>query len=161
MILLPLLIAVHAHAVPASPDAAADKRDSHALTELAQVTIEQRVIIRVPVVRRPPPPPGMEERAGAPPRVRWEEHGGPRCVAVRALRAAMVTSDRGVDLIMQDGKRMRARLGRECRPADLYSGFYIQPRSDGMLCADRDALLARSGANCPVDTFRRLSAERP
>lgn len=129
--------------------------------EIAQMTIEQRVIIRIPMHRaRPGPPyerPAADDRP--PPPVRWMEHDGPRCVKIRRLAGAMITSPRGVDLVLRGGDRLRARLGRGCRPADLYSGFYIQPSEDGALCAGRDRVLARSGAECEITELFRLSPD--
>jgi hypothetical protein len=113
--------------------------------QLAQLTIEQRVIIRVPMMRRAPPPP-----PSAPPVVEWDEHKGPKCIPISRLRAAAVTSERGVDLLLKGRERMRALLSRECNPASLYSGFYIEPNEDGQLCAGRDKVLARSGADCAI-----------
>ena len=132
--------------------------------EWTQLTIEQRIIIRVPMVR--PGRNGERVRRGfafddETNDIEWEEHKGPKCVPIRALAAASITTKRGVDLFMKDHSRMRARLGRECRPADLYSGFYIQPTTDGTLCAGRDQLLARNGTSCDIDSFRRLVPERP
>ena len=134
--------------------------------DLAQVTIEQRIIIRVPMAR----PSGQgPERGGRPDRqmrggpepLEWEEHKGPKCLPMRAVRAAAITSSRGVDLILRDSSRVRAHLSRECRAEDLWSGFYLQPTADGALCADRDSVLARGGASCEIERFRRLVAEKP
>ncbi|MBB3925083.1 hypothetical protein GGR43_000784 [Sphingobium jiangsuense] len=138
--------------------------------ELAQMTIEQRVIIRVPMVRPGLPPPDMQRPrrrgdplppAPAPPQaMKWEERKGPKCVQLAQLRAAAITSSRGVDLMLRDASRLRAHLSRECRPEALYSGFYIQPDDDGSLCAGRDRLLARSGANCTITEFKRLVPDK-
>ena len=120
--------------------------------QLAQLTIEQRVIIRVPMMRPPPPPPPS---AVAP--IEWEEHKGPKCIPLRRVRSAAITSPRGVDLMLRPGpERMRALLERECSPASLYSGFYIEPNPDGQLCAGRDKVLARSGADCLIRKLVRL-----
>ncbi len=129
--------------------------------ELAQMTIEQRVIIRVPMMRRGVPPvaetdPRYRGEVPPPPAVEWEERKGPKCISISRLRAAALTSSRGVDLMLNDRSRMRALLGRECRSADLYSGFYIQPNEDGALCAGRDRVLARSGADCEIIGLKRL-----
>ena len=133
-----------------------------ARTRLAQVAIEQRVIIRVPMMRRPlPPPPGHTDdervmaKRRAPP-VEWVEHSGPKCIKVAELRAAAITSSRGIDLVLENNDRLRALLDRECGTEDLYSGFYIQPSEDGALCAGRDRVLARSGADCGISGLKRL-----
>lgn len=119
-------------------------------SQWAQMTIEQRVIIRVPMLRRPPP-----QRAD----IEWEEHKGPKCIDLKRLRFAAVTSDRGVDFMLAGRQRMRALLGRECSPADLHSGLYVQPNDDGALCAGRDRVLSRSGADCPIRKLVRLVPE--
>lgn len=119
-------------------------------SQWAQMTIEQRVIIRVPMVQRPPP-----QRAD----IEWEEHKGPKCIDLKRLRFAAVTSPRGVDLMLVGRERMRALLGRECGPADLHSGLYVQPNADGALCAGRDRVLSRSGADCPIRKLVRLVPE--
>ncbi|MPT49318.1 MAG: hypothetical protein E2598_13030 [Sphingobium sp.] len=129
-------------------------------TRLAQRVIEQRVIIRVPMMR-----PGravQEERAeeDAPRKVEWEERKGPRCIQLSQLRAATLTTSNGVDMMLRDGTRLRAHFSRECRPEDLYSGFYIRPDKDGSFCGGRDRLLARGGASCLITDFRRLVPQR-
>lgn len=121
---------------------------------LAQLTIEQRVIIRVPLDRVPsvapvPPPPTPD----------WKEKKGPRCIAVRSIRSARIARN-GIDLILADSERFRARLERSCRPMDFYSGFYIEPSRDGLLCVERDTIRARSGMDCEIDGFKRLVADR-
>lgn len=133
-----------------APPAVAAPAASPAGTQWAQATIEQRIIIRVPMrrLRAPPPPDDV-----------WEEHKGPKCISLGRVRAAAVTSSRGVDLMLAGRERMRALLGRECGAADLYSGLYIQPNEDGQLCAGRDRVLARSGADCPIKKLVRLVPE--
>lgn len=131
---------------------------------LAQMTIEQRIIIRVPMAHRAMPALDREQHADreerpAPPLEQWVEHRGPKCVKIKQVKAAAVTSPRGVDLMLRGKERVRARLGRGCRAIDLYSGFYIQPNEDGALCAGRDSLLARSGADCRITDILRLVPE--
>lgn len=120
----------------------------------AQLTIEQRVIMRVPMARRPRAP------AGKPPEQEeaWREKKGPRCIALRSIRTATIVVADGVDLILADRHRYRARLERGCRSAGFYSGFYIEPDDDGSLCSGRDMLQARSGMSCQIDSIRRLVA---
>lgn len=110
---------------------------------IAQVTIHERVILRLP--RMSPPKP-----------VEWKEHKGPKCIAAATLAGAMLAPKGAVDLVLAGGKRLRAKLDGDCEALDFYSGFYIRPAGDGMVCADRDAIRTRSGASCPIDTFRLL-----
>lgn len=151
---------------PSSSSEAGDSGILPAGVQLAQMTIEQRVIIRVPMVHRAvPPPPAPSPRAELDDRRRvggvdWVERDGPKCIKIGRVVGAAVTSDNGVDLMLRDKNRIRARFGRGCRADDLYSGFYIQPHDDGALCAGRDRILARSGADCEIVKLKRLVPER-
>ncbi|MBB4153706.1 hypothetical protein GGQ80_001612 [Sphingomonas jinjuensis] len=113
----------------------------------AQLTIRQRIIVRVPVSRAPPPKP-----------IRWKEKKGPKCVAIGSMAGALVSEKSAVDLVMTGGKRIRAKLDDDCRPLDFYSGFYLKPSADGMACAGRDSIRVRSGASCGIDGFKNLVA---
>jgi len=116
----------------------------------AQITIRERVIIRVPT--RAPEPPAKP--------VKWKEKKGPRCIMLSTLAGAAVTKPDSVDLIMRGGTRLRARLDRSCPALDFYSGFYIKPTRDGRICADRDTIHARSGGQCEINTFKTLVPDR-
>lgn len=136
----------------AAPAAAVPGQDWSGPVEFAQMTIRERIIVRVP--RMPVAPP----RTAAPP-VTWKEKGGPKCIAVGSLAGALVTQPDAVDLVLIGGQRLRAKLDGDCRPLDFYSGFYLKPSADGKVCADRDAIRARSGATCPISKFRSLKPE--
>lgn len=118
----------------------------------AQLSIQQRVIIRVPMVKKGRAPARIAPEA----RNAWEEKKGPRCVALRSIRGASIVVENGVDLILADDHRYRARLERGCDSTGFYSGFYVEPDADGSLCSGRDELQARSGLSCAIDSFRRL-----
>lgn len=118
--------------------------------ELAQLTIEQRVIIRVPLARP------SNRQPAPPPAVKLKEKKGPQCLAIRSIRAAGVSARSGIDLILSNGDRYRARLEKGCRAVDFWSGFYIEPTKDGSLCAERDPIQARGGTECEITAFRHL-----
>ena len=109
---------------------------------LAQLSIRQQVIIRVPA--RPPTRDPT----------RWKERNGPKCIPAAALAGALISSQ-GVDLLLRGGRRVRAKLSR-CPPLDYYSGFYVRPGVDGRICEDRDSIRVRSGGACEIDRFRSL-----
>lgn len=115
-----------------------------------RATFSQRVIIRVP--KMAPPPRGTKP----PSEQKWEERRAPRCIATARIAAAAVRDRRNIDLLTNNGERMRARLDRRCPTLDFYSGFYIRQTADGQICADRDSIRTRSGATCEIDAFRRL-----
>ena len=72
----------------------------------AQMTIERRVIIRVPMARKGKAPPRADPHA----RDDWDEKKGPRCIALRSIRSASIIVREGVDLLLADQHRYRARL---------------------------------------------------
>ncbi len=113
---------------------------------LAQLTVRQQVIIRVPA--RPIPVRPMK----------WREKGGPKCIPAAALGGAQISRE-GVDLLLKGGARVRAKLQR-CPPLDYYSGFYIRPGRDGRICQDRDTIRVRSGGSCEIDVFKSLVPAR-
>lgn len=153
--LLPLLLL--ALAVPAPT--AADGQRSRAAVQVGQVTIRERVIIRVPRMAQSATMPAGALPA-APKPITYKEKKGPKCIAAASMAGAMITSPKLVDLVLKGGKRVRARLDGECRPLDFYSGFYLRPAADGQICADRDSIRVRSGASCDIDEFRTLIAAR-
>lgn len=113
--------------------------------ELTQLTIHERIVIRVPMTAVPPPRP-----------IKWKEMKGPKCIVAATMAGAIVSAPDQVDLVMLGGQRIRAKLESDCRPLDFYSGFYVRPAADGMICAERDPIRVRSGASCPIDQFRTL-----
>ena len=140
---LPLtLLALAAPALGAWPDP----------IELAQLTVRQRIVVRVP--RMEPP------RAPMLPPIEWKEKKGPKCVPAQSMAGALISVGKQVDLVLVGGKRVRAKLDGDCTPLDFYSGFYVRPSKDGMICADRDAIRVRSGASCQIDEFKLLQAAK-
>ena len=141
-----------------APAAAIDRDADRGGVEYAQVTIHERIIIRVPRVA-----PAQVSRlapAAPPPATEWKEKKGPKCIAPADVGGAVFRRSEQVDLVMIGGRRLRAKLAGDCGPMDFYSGVYIRPGSDGRICADRDAIRTRSGATCPIDDFRTLVAKR-
>lgn len=93
------------------------------------------------------------------PALKWEEKKAAKCQPLRSIAAALGTGERHLDLLMRDGTRMRAKFPKSCRGQDFYAGFYVSPTEDGMICANRDVLKARSGMACRIDRFRRLQLD--
>jgi len=139
----------------AAPAAAGGEDAS--VVELTQLTIRQRVIIRVPRVGPPPLPVGRTPIA---PPTAYTESKGPKCVASGTMAGAAIHADGEVDLVLQGGTRVRAQLDGDCAPLDFYSGFYLKGSPDGLVCAGRDAIRVRSGASCPIKRFRALKPKR-
>ena len=126
-------------------------------SELAQLTIHERLIIRIPHVA-PPRGPAALRATPLPPT--WHEKKGPHCVEMKTLTGAAIGGEGEVDLIVQGTRRLRAKLDDECPAMNFYSGFYLKPTKDGKICAGRDMLRSRSGARCGIDRFRKLVPAR-
>jgi len=124
--------------------------DDFADMQFAQVTIHQRVVIRVTSA------PASAARVMALQPIRWKEKKGPKCVAASTLASAAISSGGDVDLIVTDGRRLRAKLDDDCPSLNFYSGFYLKQAKDGKVCAGRDMLRTRSGGHCEISRFRTL-----
>lgn len=118
---------------------------------MLQVTVHQRVIIRIPRGE-----PRVPASAGA---VSWRESSGPRCISARQIAGAIPTSET-VDLVMRDNRRFRARLAARCGGLDYYRGLYVNAQSDGMICAERDVIRSRMGGECAIARFQQLQPVR-
>lgn len=126
-------------------------------TLYAQVVIHQRVVIRIPRVG-PPPTAATLRTADEVSVDRWKEKHAPACIPAATLTGAAIDREGEVDLTTRAGKRLRAKLNEDCPTLDFYSGVYVKPGGDGMVCAKRDVIRSRSGAKCAITGFRTLVA---
>jgi hypothetical protein len=106
-------------------------------------TIEERLIIRVPVTPRP--------RI----RIRWEEEKGPKCLPAVGIARAFLSGPDSVDFLMRNRQFFRARLDSDCDGLDFYGQLYLLP-NDGRICARRDSIRSRVGGSCRIEKFRTL-----
>ncbi len=120
--------------------------------QVAQLTVHQRIIIRIPRM------PFTRAPVEASQPLRWVEKKGPKCVAMEDLVGAAISAPDSIDLMIDDGSRIRARLDDDCPPLDYYSSYYLKPTPDGMVCRNRDAIRSRSGGSCQIEEFKRLEA---
>jgi hypothetical protein len=132
----------------ASPPHAVARGAAASQTQLAQLVIERRVVIRVTP---------HEERAQIRPNLRdWREKAAPRCLYVNNVAGVLITKPDSIDIMLRGRQAMRAHLEKGCRSIDFYSGFYFKPTPDGRLCEDRDMIYSRAGGACTIDRFRLL-----
>ena len=120
---------------------------------LAQITIREQILIRIPSRQAPAP-----ARAAPVSSVKYKESRGPKCLSTRSIAGAGLVGPESVDLILRDQSRVRAKLEKSCPALDYYYGFYIRPGSDGQICADRDSVRSRMGGQCEIEKFRTLKA---
>lgn len=107
------------------------------------MTVQQQIILRVPVR----PNPRLQ--------LRWEEEKGPKCLPAAAIAGAIMSSPDSIDILLRDRQRMRARLGDDCEGLDFYGSLYLQT-DDGKFCARRDVIRSRVGGTCRIEKFRIL-----
>ena len=123
-----------------------------------QVRIEQRVTIRIsPLVNSPrqsmvPDVPSVNLRD-------YAERDAGKCIPLSSIRGVQSISDNRLLLYLRDRRVLSLRLRKSCRAQDFYSGFYVEPRADGMLCVERDILRSRTGATCELREINRLVAD--
>lgn len=107
------------------------------------MTVEERLLIRVPVAPRP--------RI----RIKWEEEKGPKCLPAHAIAGAFLSGPDSIDFKLRGRHFVRAKLDSDCEGLDFYDGFYVQPE-DHRICARRDTIRLRTGGSCRIDKFRTL-----
>lgn len=108
-------------------------------------TVEERLIIRVPVVPRP--------RARL--NIRWEEEKGPKCLPADSIARAFLSGPDSIDFLLRSRQLVRARLDSDCDGLDFYGQLYVQPEDD-RICAKRDTIRSRMGGSCRIQRFRAL-----
>jgi hypothetical protein len=114
------------------------------------MTVEERLIIRVPVAPRP--------RV----RIRWDEEEGPKCVPAGSIARAFLSGPDSIDFMLRGRQFVRAQLDSDCEGLDFWGGFYMQPE-DRRICARRDSIRSRVGGSCRIEKFHALvpRLERP
>lgn len=118
-----------------------------------QVRIEQRMIIRIA-----PRLPGQMVTLPARPRVqpRFVERKTAKCMPIASIAGVQPESSDRILLMTRNRRLIGASLDKSCRARDFYSGFYVEQNADGQLCAGRDIIHSRAGANCAVTKLREL-----
>ncbi|TKD49960.1 hypothetical protein [Sphingomonas baiyangensis] len=153
LLLLPLLIE------PPAPTAQERAPAPGTQTVRRTVRIRQHIVVRVPRLSLASRPIAASTAAPLPP-ISWTEQKAEDCVPLDTLAGAAITRPDSVDLLMVNGRRMRARLGPECQSMGFYGGLYLRPTADGRLCVHRDRMRSRSGGECSIEQFHTLVPAR-
>jgi hypothetical protein len=123
----------------------------------AQVRIEQHIIWRVTPIPGPARQSLQAIAPTAPNAPRLVERKMGDCVPMSWIAGGQPQGSSRLLLFLRDRRLVAANLEKACSARDFYSGFYVdKPNADGKLCADRDRILARSGARCEISSFRLL-----
>lgn len=124
----------------------------------AQVSIQQRVTIRI----NPRPAPMPLEAAmfdngfsgGREPRITERKFG--KCLPMASILGIQPVTSNRLLFILRDERLITAQLSKGCQSREFYSGMILKRNGDGQVCVDRDELFSRSGASCQVTGFRQL-----
>ncbi len=119
-----------------------------------QVSIEQRLTVRISP--RSAAPVAMLVLPDTSSGQRWTEKKMGKCLPIGGIAAVQYRDQQRLILYLRDRRIVSATLEKACRAADFYSGFYVAKNGDGMLCAGRDEILSRSGANCQLSGIRQM-----
>jgi hypothetical protein len=141
---LMLLLAAPAAPEPRAWHDAVAMLQQHVSIHVPRIMVTTRTTI---IVRQPRLPPVIEKKASD-------------CVKLEKIEGFTVNTTDSVDLVLNDGSLLRAKLGSECPALGFYRGFYLKPTEDKKLCAGRDTLRSRSGRACAIQAFRTLVAAR-
>lgn len=118
----------------------------------------ERRAFRPEVKRVPAIPPSL--RAEEPePRSTRSRQARRACLPVDSIVGAIVMSERMVELTLRGGARWQMRFADECPALSYYQGFYYRRTTAGNLCAGRDAVIARSGGECPIDSLSPIKSK--
>lgn len=119
----------------------------HYVIHVPRITVTTTIVTARRAAPAPPPAPMVERKADD-------------CIRMQRIVAFAIAEKDSVDLMLNDGTRMRAKLGSKCPALDFYSGFYLRPNPDGKMCANRDSIRSRSGGSCEIQAFRTLVPAR-
>ncbi len=110
--------------------------------------VQNEFVTRVPVRPR-----------SSPPQFEWAEVRGPRCIASKFVRGALLSGAEHVDFVMSSDRRFRAKFDSDCLALDFYEGFYVNS-PNRMICAGRDEIRSRMGGSCSIQSFSQLVPAR-
>ena len=121
-----------------------------------QVSIQQRVTIRINPRPAPMPLDAMFDsdldRAGP----RFTERKMGKCLSMDSISGVQPIDNTRLLLLLRDRRMVTARLEKGCQGREFYSGFIVARNSDAQICAGRDRLQSRSGMGCQVSGFRQV-----
>lgn len=80
------------------------------------------------------------------------------CIRTDDISEAMVMGDRSIELTLKDGQRWHMMFTDGCPFIGFYEGFYLERKKSGKLCAGKDKVIARSGAECAIEGLEQRQA---
>ncbi|MEO6040415.1 MAG: hypothetical protein ABIP41_00775 [Croceibacterium sp.] len=131
--------------------------DGHRAPVQRQVSIEQRVIIRIaPSMADPRQRMPLRAPPGDPPEDNFKEEKVHGCVPIATIAAITPSDDNRLLLLLRDRQVLSATLEKSCNVDEFYSGAYVERNADGKLCPKREQLQSRMGSKCRISRIGRL-----
>lgn len=121
-----------------------------------QVSIQQRVTIRINPRAAPMPLDAMRFDDVDRPGPRYVERKMGKCLDMKAISGVQPIDNSRLLLFLRDRRMVTARLEKGCQGREFYSGFIVARNPDAQICAGRDRLQSRSGMGCQVSSFRQV-----
>ena len=161
--LVPLAVAGGSVDVPSAergalPDPVAAAAEADTPFSDVQFQVRERVIVRITPLSRVAPPVRMAVPEAEAPRRRPDRRAAD-CIPVGQIAGVRIGEGRDLLLYMRDRRVIGTQLDRSCQVSSFYSGFYVERPEDGLLCAGRDQLHARSGADCMLGEFHEVTGD--
>lgn len=115
--------------------------------------VERQVMIRVTRTYTVPNPPADHQ-------ILPQGKGKTRkCVPAAGILRAIPADSQHVALTMRTGSTVVVKLTDACPTIAYYRSFYVRPDEDGLVCADRDPLIDRTGNECAIDKLTEHKAK--
>lgn len=155
-VLAPLMLLLPALGLVEAPrDLPVDTQD-HQPARAEQVSIQQRVTIRVSPRSAPMNPMMFDNEMDSGRGPRFIERKMGDCLPISAIAGVQAIDNSRLLLILNDRRMVTAKLEKGCQGREFYSGFIVARNSDAQICVGRDRLQSRSGTACQVTGFRQL-----
>lgn len=157
-ILAPLVMLLPAFGLIETPRDLPIEAEGYQPESAKQVSIQQRVTIRVSPRSAPMPMnPLMFDNEGDSSRgSRFIERKMADCLAIAAIAGVQAIDNSRLLLTLNDRRMVTAKLEKGCQAREFYSGFIVARNADAQICIGRDRLQSRSGTACQVTGFRQL-----
>ncbi|MBB3990780.1 hypothetical protein [Croceicoccus naphthovorans] len=152
-LLFPLALASASADVPLPEEAAVPFSDIQFQT---RTEVRQRVIVRITPLSRVSRP---QVQADEEPIVVHSRRPIEDCIPLSNIAGVRLGSGRNLLLYLRDKRVIGTKFDRTCQVSSFYSGFYVERSEDGLLCAGREALHARSGADCVLSSFHEVETD--
>lgn len=155
-ILAPMMLLMPAMGMVDAPRDFPDQSAAHQPASAEQVSIQQRVTIRVSPRSSPMNPMMFDNEMDSARGPRFIERKMGDCLPITAIVGVQAIDNSRLLLILNDRRMVSAKLEKGCQGREFYSGFIVARNADAQICIGRDRLQSRSGMGCQITGFRQL-----